>query len=50
MNSNPTKGYEFKVMKLFDFSFKREAVWMVAFSLAPALLGLCILLLVLLLR
>jgi hypothetical protein len=37
-------------MKLLSFSFKREAMWMLFFSFAPAALGLLILLVVLLLR
>jgi hypothetical protein len=37
-------------MKLIQFSFKREPIWMLVFSLAPAVLGLLILLLALLLR
>ena len=35
---------------LFSFSFKAEAIWMLIFSLAPAVLGLLILLVVVLLR
>jgi len=35
-------------MNLFRFSFKREAIWMLVFSLAPAVIGLLILLVVLL--
>ncbi|MGH9962014.1 MAG: hypothetical protein ACREBC_33610 [Pyrinomonadaceae bacterium] len=37
-------------MKLIQFSFKSEPIWMLVFSLAPALVGLVFLLLVLLLR
>jgi hypothetical protein len=37
-------------MKLLDFSFKNEAVWMVILSLAPALIGFLILLTVWFLR
>ncbi len=31
-------------MKILEFSFKREAVWMVALSLLPILFGLAMLL------
>jgi len=37
-------------MKPFTFSFKREPVWILIFSLAPAALGLLILLFVVMLR
>ena len=37
-------------MKLAQFSFKREPIWMLLFSLAPAALGLLVLLVALLLR
>jgi uncharacterized membrane protein YeaQ/YmgE (transglycosylase-associated protein family) len=37
-------------MKVFSFSFKREAVWMIVFSLAPAVIGAIIMLIVLLSR
>jgi hypothetical protein len=30
-------------MKVIKFSFKREAVWMIAFGLAPVVIGLLIL-------
>ena len=36
--------------KLFSFSFKSEPIWMLMFSFAPAVLGLLILLVVVLLR
>ena len=31
-------------MKVIEFSFKKEAVWMLVFSLAPAVLGVLIML------
>ena len=34
-------------MKLIEFSFKTEAIWMLIFSLAPAIVGLLIVLVVL---
>jgi hypothetical protein len=37
-------------MKILTFSFKREAVWMVVLSIAPAVIGALILLIVLLFR
>jgi hypothetical protein len=37
-------------MKFLSFSFKQEPIWIWVFSLAPALLGLVVLLTVLLLR
>ena len=37
-------------MKLYQFSFRREPIWMLVFSLAPAILGLLVLLVVLLIR
>jgi hypothetical protein len=37
-------------MKLIRFSFKSEPIWMFLFSLAPAVLGLLVILLALLLR
>jgi hypothetical protein len=41
---------ESKLMKLSSFSFKREPAWIWVFSLAPAALGLLILIVLLLLR
>ena len=37
-------------MRLLDFSFKRESVWMLVFGVAPAIVGLGIMLLVWILR
>jgi hypothetical protein len=37
-------------MKLINFSFKREPVWMLVFSLAPAVGGLLVLVVLLVLR
>lgn len=37
-------------MKLYGFSFKSEAIWMLIFCLAPAVAGLLIALVVLALR
>jgi hypothetical protein len=37
-------------MRLLDFSFKRESVWMLVFGVAPAIVGLLIMLVVLLSR
>ena len=37
-------------MRVFDFSFKRESLWILAFGLAPAVLGLIIMLVVLVLK
>jgi hypothetical protein len=37
-------------MKVFNFSFKREAAWMIGLSIAPAAIGAIILLIVLLLK
>jgi len=37
-------------MKMSGFSFKREPVWMLALSVAPAVLGLLILFFVILFR
>jgi hypothetical protein len=37
-------------MKLTNFSFKREPIWMWVFSLAPAVLGLLAMLVVSILR
>lgn len=37
-------------MKLIQFSFKSEPIWMLVFSFVPGLLGLLVVLLVLLVR
>jgi len=37
-------------MKLTDFSFKREPLWILVFSLGPAALGLLVVLIVWLMR
>lgn len=37
-------------MKLLNFSFKREAIWLLVLGLAPALIGLFLLALVFLIR
>jgi len=37
-------------MKMTEFSFRREPIWMLGFSVAPAVLGLLILLFVILFR
>jgi len=37
-------------MKLTDFSFKREPLWILVFSLGPAALGLLVVLVLTLLR
>jgi len=37
-------------MKHLDFSFKRESFWMLAFAIAPAVLGLLIMLFVIVLK
>ena len=39
-----------EVMKFIRFSFKSEPIWMIVFTLVPAVVGLLILLLALLLR
>ncbi|HWN11384.1 MAG TPA: hypothetical protein VNO50_19305 [Pyrinomonadaceae bacterium] len=38
------------LMKLTDFSFKREPLWILVFSLGPAALGLLVVLIVWLMR
>jgi len=37
-------------MKVLGFSFKREAVWLLVFAIAPAVLGVLVMLIVLMFR
>jgi hypothetical protein len=37
-------------MRILNFSFKREAIWMVALNVVPGILGLIVLLLLLIFK
>ncbi|HEV2883611.1 MAG TPA: hypothetical protein VGW36_02075 [Pyrinomonadaceae bacterium] len=47
---NDIGARNYDVMKLTNFSFQREPVWILVFSLAPAALGMLAVLLLLLVR